>query len=510
MLSFSLSRSSFLFAVHHSQHLTFQATHAGTHNLVHQQYVNGNDGGGVENLLLHDVVVKNAQIDRFHRLAGRKIQPDRFLVQQTLLLQPHDRVLGVVPTVHGQNLRHHQHGVRVRLNREARLSLHRLGVLAQLVVHAHLERTRSRHQLLVLDRIVDRAQPIADRVLDLGQRVLVRALHQNRHRQRVLAVLHERVLVLAQHVLVHLPGKAEARFVHVVERVHRHTATGQRQTLHIAALGTAQRHDALLRQHVQRHRIDALLVDHDERFVRTVAHLALQLDHLLHPILDEFSLGQHELFALLRRLIEEARVDLRLFVLHRHVARENVRIFHALRHVRVASTVVHHDTLHQLRVRGRLVLHLHQLDHVQIDRFTLRADGQHRIDAHVRQQIGQIRVHLGAERGARNVEQIFPVHLNRVGDLFENVQRLQPGLVEPVRDDARMQPVRDVQVGLLQQLANDQHDRGGSVPGHIVLGRTGTGNQRRGRMLDLHLVQQHIAVLGDFDVTGTRNQPVGV
>ena len=61
---------------------------------------------------------------------------------------------------------------------------------------------------LTLDgnKVLDGPQPVHDVVLDLPERVLVGALHQDGHLLRAGAIHHERVLVLAQHVLVHQAG----------------------------------------------------------------------------------------------------------------------------------------------------------------------------------------------------------------------------------------------------------------------------------------------------------------
>ena len=60
-----------------------------------------------------------------------------------------------------------------------------------------------------------------------------------------------------QHVLVHHTGVPEALLSHVVQAVHGHAAASQRQTLHVTALGAAQRDDTGARQHVERHRVDS-------------------------------------------------------------------------------------------------------------------------------------------------------------------------------------------------------------------------------------------------------------
>lgn len=94
--------------------------------------------------------------------------------------------------------------------------------------------------------------------------------------------------------------------------------------LHVPPLGATQRHDPLLGQHVQRKRIDPLLIDDDKvfrfpnrvalRVELLVADEFLQLDDLAHFGVGELAFGFDELFALLGGRVEEPRVDLAVCV----------------------------------------------------------------------------------------------------------------------------------------------------------------------------------------------------
>ena len=52
-----------------------------------------------------------------------------------------------------------------------------------------------------------------------------------------------------------------------------------------------------------------------------------------------------------------------------------------------------------------------------------------------------------------------------------------------------------VEVGLLEELPDEEDGGGGAVAGGIVLGGGGPGDEAGGGVLDLHLVEQHVAVL---------------
>ena len=117
------------------------------------------------------------------------------------------------------------------------------------------------------------------RVFDLIDRMLVRAFQEQGAGLRVLDLVDEGVVLLAQIDLVEQPGVAEAVRLEVVEAVHRGAAARQGDALHVPALGPSTRPDALLGEHVQGEGVDALLVDDDERLA-LLAHAALELDDL--------------------------------------------------------------------------------------------------------------------------------------------------------------------------------------------------------------------------------------
>lgn len=60
---------------------------------------------------------------------------------------------------------------------------------------------------------------------------------------------------------------------------------------------------------------------------------------------------------------------------------------------------------------------------------------------------------------------------------------------------------------LLQEFADDQDIRRCSVTCNVVLCSGRSSDQRGCGVLDLHLMQKHIAVFCDLDITGTRDQP---
>eukprot|EP00091_Calanus_sinicus_P009652 TRINITY_DN22491_c0_g1_i1.p1 TRINITY_DN22491_c0_g1~~TRINITY_DN22491_c0_g1_i1.p1 ORF type:complete len:131 (-),score=29.11 TRINITY_DN22491_c0_g1_i1:23-415(-) len=61
----------------------------------------------------------------------------------------------------------------------------------------------------------------------------------------------------------------------------------------------------------------------------------------------------------------------------------------------------------------------------------------------------------------------------------------------------------DVEVCLLQELSNKEDSGGGSISGDVVLSCGSSGDQTGSWVLDLHLMEKDISVLGDLDVTGS-------
>ena len=94
--------------------------------------------------------------------------------------------------------------------------------------------------------------------------------------------------------------------------LHRLAATCQCQTLHVATLRTSQCQNTVLSQNIERHWVNAFLVDDNERLVLvgTRANFSFQLHDLLDTIVDEFTFGCHETIALFGILVEETGIDL--------------------------------------------------------------------------------------------------------------------------------------------------------------------------------------------------------
>ena len=173
--------------------------------------------------------------------------------------------------------------------------------------------------------------------------------------------------------------------------------------------------------------------------------------------------------------------------------------------------MVHDQALDQPRVGARLVHHVHRLDHVQVDikaaKLVGLADAEHRVDDDVGEEVGELLVHLGAQRRACDLDQqiaIRRVHLEcRRVDVLEYV--LLGGL-DALGQQPRVHAVGEVALGLLHELAHDEHRRRRAVAGDVVLRRRNACDHHGRRVLDLHLVEQRVAVLGELNVARARDK----
>lgn len=248
-----------------------------------------------------------------------------------------------------------------------------------------------------------------------------RTLDENGGGARLLDVLDKSKLLLAQGVLVDQTRPSKDLGRQIVDRVLGNTSANQLHTLHVSSLGAAEGKDAILGQDIQRQGIDTLLVNDDKALLRVTADLSLQLDNLLQLLVHKLALRLDQLLSLLSRAVEESRVNLRLFVLQRHVEGENKGILDALGHIGVAGSVIHDQTTNQTGVGLAPVLHGHDLDHVQINGLVLAVDGQNGINNSLSQGIGQGAVDLGAEGSTGNRHQQLAIdlllHSERVQEL---------------------------------------------------------------------------------------------
>ena len=85
-------------------------------------------------------------------------------------------------------------------------------------------------------------------------------------------------------------------------------------------------------------------------------------------------------------------------------------------------------------------------------------------------------MNLGVERRLGNLDQDVPLLLGGDLDLegLQDLESLGLGHLEAFGDDARVKTFADVELGLLQELADEQHGGGGAVAGDVILNKSST------------------------------------
>ena len=73
-----------------------------------------------------------------------------------------------------------------------------------------------------------------------------------------------------------------------------------------------------------------------------------------------------------------------------------------------------------------------------------------------------------------------------------------------------MNSLLDDSFGEFHQFSDEEDVGGGAIANNVVLGGGCSGDHGRGRVLHLHLMQQDVTVLGQFDLTCTSHQPLKI
>src|SRR5712692_9220814 len=428
--------------------------------------------------------------------AAEDVDPRGLVPLLVLLAQLDQDVDRVQARVFGEGPWDDLDGVRERFDGHLLAPADGRREVAQGQGNLHRARTAAGDDLAVLDRDRDDARRVLEGPLELVDHVLGAAAQEDRDGLRVLAARHERHLVVADLLLVHLLREAEVVLRQLVEIRHDLAAGRLRELLHVRLLDPAHRVDLRLREVVLRLVVDALLAEDHVR-----AALPHDLDHAL----------QHRLF-----LVEEGlelgrvrdfdlRVDLRLLDLEGRVDEGDLRVLHFAGHPGVHAFLVDDDAVDECRVRDGTALLLHDLNVVIVDEVrtvgSLLGDRRHRLHGDVRQELLVAARGLGRHRGHRDLLQgvdFLDRDLRR--DLLENLVGLLRGLAIPGCDRGRMDVLVDEVLRLLEQLPRQDDGGRGAVAGFLVLGLRDLDEHLRRGVFDINLLEDRDAIVGDDDV----------
>jgi hypothetical protein len=192
----------------------------------------------------------------------------------------------------------------------------------------------------------------------------------------------------------------------------------------------------------------------------------------------------------------------------------------------VAATVIEDETFDKARLSGHLVLHVHDLNHVEVDWLVWLLDGLHGLNEDLSQGIGNGGVDLGHQGGTGNLEEELTLNfgVSDFGSLQEG-KSLLLSKFNTVNKDARVNALTEVSFGLTHQLTNEEHIGGGTVTDDVVLSSGSTADHGSSWVLDLlhyigslggpifkvfdtyHFVEEDITILSDLNLTGTTDKP---
>jgi hypothetical protein len=223
---------------------------------------------------------------------------------------------------------------------------------------AHLAGASAHDVLLVLDNYANDAERVMNGAVELVNDVLCAAAEDHADCLRVLALLDEDHVLVADLALFHEACVAQIRFRELVD-AGAHAGTGALgELLEVGFLDTAGSHNACLRQVVLDEVVHTLLAEHD-----IGAGLLDLVDHVLEHLLFLVQ----EALELVRAGDLDLGVDLCLLDLQRAVEQRDLRVLHHLRHVRVDAFLVDYDALDELGVADGAAYLLLYLDVIGVD-----------------------------------------------------------------------------------------------------------------------------------------------
>ena len=200
-------------------------------------------------------------------------------------------------------------------------------------------------------------------------------------------------------------------------------------------------------------------------------------------------------------------MDLSLFVLEGDVQAHDVTVLHAAGQVAVSATVIENETLDELGLGRHLVLHVHQLNHVQVDWLVLLGNAVDSINDDLAHGVGELRLDLGAEGSAGNLEEHVTVDFDFVLEGVEVFEGLSLGQLHTVDEDTGVDSFTEVALSLTHELTNEEDVSGGTVTDDVVLSGSSTADHGSSRVLNLHLVEKNSAILGQLDLASATNEP---
>lgn len=344
------------------------------------------------------------------------------------------------------------------MNAEFGLSLDLLAVFVEVDAAGDFEGTSARNNSLIVIDVLDSSESVSCGFLDLRNGVLVGAFDQNSARLGILDSGDESVLLLSKDVFLNKISVSQMFWLEFLNRVDCLSSAGKHNPFHVSSLGSSQGDDTGIGEHLKANGVDSLLVDDHKASVVALCYFFLEFDDLPASLICELPLTLGHFVPVSSIREEELRIDLSLFVLKRHVAGQDMAIPQLLRHIRMSSTVIQHQSLHELRITRQPMNHMHDFNHMEVDRFISDFDNIDSLNDDIDQLIGKVRVKFGTECGSGNTDEdrfFYGFFADLEG--LQKFERFLPGEFVSLGDDTRMHLFLHESLGLFHHLSDEEH-----------------------------------------------------
>ena len=327
------------------------------------------DGSDIKELALDHVIIPDVHCAGGEGLSSEDIDTPSLTVFLMGFLHHEEGVLGIKSRVFSESAGNNQKGISKALDTKFNFSRNFvLGIVLKVFPGGDFERSGSGEDTLIFDSVRNGTESISDSILGLGNGVIVRSLDEDCAGEGVFNTLDESVFIISEGLLVDLLGETHIGFVQSVDRVKLVSTTGEGDSFSVSLFASADTNNSVSSEELKRRGVNTLLVDDDKVLsVLLSADLSLEINNLLDLVVSELSLGGNQLLTVFGVGPEESGVDFGLLVLERDVEAHDVAVLKAGGHVGVTTTVIEDETLDEFGFSRHLVLHVHELDHVEIE-----------------------------------------------------------------------------------------------------------------------------------------------
>ena len=180
----------------------------------------------------------------------------------------------------------------------------------------------------------------------------------------------------------------------------------------------------------------------------------------------------------------------------------------------MSATVIEDKTSDKFTFSAHLVLHVHNLNHVQIDwslgvlivALSWSGNGLNCINQNIAHWVGQFWMNFRVERGLGDVDEKISADLFLNLEGFQEIEGFCLGDVHTFDDDSWVDTVGDVSLSLSHDFTDEEDVGCGTISYDIILSGGSSTNHCGSRMLNLHFSEQDSSIFGKFDLSSTSDK----